>query len=314
MGPVEEARRATAPSALPTARPAAHAMTAGTAPGDPRVALVLEVLAGTPIATAAARWSVDPALAERWVRAFVEAGTARVTNQPNADEASQRDRFLAAVAHELRSPLTVARGWVGMLTEDDGLPDMALCRLEESLDRLGERIEEIELLVAASLGRMPLRPTPLRVGDVVATLPDGPDQVGGDGPEVVLLADPHAYRRIVADLWRAADTAPAPRRRSIEVRRDGAWWALAVRREGDPIDRRRLRALFEPFDHNDDATGVTFGLYLARALTVALGGTVGVEQDEDGAVLWLRTPVAARTDEPPRPTAGGPTDRGDDSR
>ena len=51
-----------------------------------------------------------------------------------------------------------------------------------------------------------------------------------------------------------------------------------------------LQALFEPFDTNDDDTGVTIGLYLARALTVAHGGTLGVEQDEHGAALWVRIP------------------------
>ena len=56
-------------------------------------------------------------------------------------------------------------------------------------------------------------------------------------------------------------------------------------------DPEVLQALFEPFDLNDDDTGVTIGLYLARALTVAHGGTVGVDQDEAGAVLWVRVPL-----------------------
>jgi signal transduction histidine kinase len=51
-----------------------------------------------------------------------------------------------------------------------------------------------------------------------------------------------------------------------------------------------LTALFEPFDLNDDSTGVTIGLYLARALVVAHGGTLGADQDESGAVLWIRIP------------------------
>ena len=61
-------------------------------------------------------------------------------------------------------------------------------------------------------------------------------------------------------------------------------------RDADPIEPRVLQALFDPFDLNDDATGVTIGLYLARALAVAHGGTLGVEQDDDGAVLWVRVP------------------------
>ncbi len=61
-------------------------------------------------------------------------------------------------------------------------------------------------------------------------------------------------------------------------------------RDADPIEPHVLQALFEPFDLNDDATGVTMGLYLARALAVAHGGTIGVEQDDHRAVLWVRVP------------------------
>lgn len=270
------------------------------APGDARVALVLEVLGGTPLRDAAARWSVEPTLAERWVRAFVESGAARVTNQPAPEEASQRDRFLAAVAHELRSPLTVAQGWAAML-EDDEIPIGAVRRVQEALEHLAARVEEVEYLVAASLGRVRLRPAPTRIGDLVAALPDPPDRVGAAGPDAVLSVDVAVYQRVLVDLWEVAGMDPAPRDRAVDLRRDGAWWVLEVRRTGDPIEHRRLRALFEPFDRNADDTGVTFGLYLARALTVALGGSLGVDQDDRGAVLWLRTPAHPISDrEDPR--------------
>ena len=75
----------------------------------------------------------------------------------------------------------------------------------------------------------------------------------------------------------------------------GPWIELRAERDADPIDPVVLQALFEPFDLNDDATGITIGLYLARALTVAHGGTVGVEQDDRGAVLWVRVPATGGT-------------------
>jgi signal transduction histidine kinase len=63
-----------------------------------------------------------------------------------------------------------------------------------------------------------------------------------------------------------------------------------VVREGEPIEPVVLRALFEPFDLNNDGTGVTIGLYLARALTVAHGGTLGVDQDDHQARFWVKIP------------------------
>lgn len=62
-------------------------------------------------------------------------------------------------------------------------------------------------------------------------------------------------------------------------------------RTGSPISVPRLPTLFEPFDHNDDGSSVTIGLYLARALAVTQGGVIGVEQDGATTVLWARLPL-----------------------
>ena len=61
-----------------------------------------------------------------------------------------------------------------------------------------------------------------------------------------------------------------------------------------------LKALFDPFDANDDATGVTDALYLARALVVAHRGILGAEGDSQGTVLYARLPRGPAMDpEPP---------------
>jgi signal transduction histidine kinase len=260
---------------------------------DPRVASVLEVLGGAVPAEVAHRWSVDAALLHRWVRDFVEAGTAQVTNTPDPDAANQRDRFLAAFAHELRTPLAVAQGWVGLLMEGDVSPeelDDSVRRLHGALRRLAERTLDVELLAAASLGRLRLSPRPVPVAELVADLP-GLAGVGGAGPDTEVIVDPDLFRRVLRDLWEAGGARPTPRSLRLEVLTVHPWIELRVVRDADPIDPQVLQALFEPFDLNDDGTGVTIGLYLARALTVAHGGTVGVDQDQDGAVLWVRVPV-----------------------
>jgi signal transduction histidine kinase len=259
---------------------------------DPRVASVLEVLAGKTVGEVAHRWSVDPALLHRWVRGFVEGGTAQVTNTPSADAASQRDRFLTAFAHEMRTPLAVAQGWVAMLDEGDIPPSMladTVGRLDDSLRRLSERVLDVELLASASLGRMRLSPRTTSVGELTHGLKDLAG-VDGEGPEVEVWVDPDLFRRVLRDLWEAGSLRPTPRSLRLEVSTGSLWVDVRIVRDADPIDPSVLQALFEPFDTNDDDTGVTIGLYLARALTVAHGGTVGVDQDEHGAALWVRIP------------------------
>lgn len=259
---------------------------------DLRVSAVLEVLAGSSVGEVAVRWSVDPALVHRWVRAFVDAGTAQVTNRPDPEAAHQRDRFLAAFAHELRTPLTVAQGWVAMLAEDD-VPPAAMARtvgkLEDALGRLAERIVDVELLASASLGLLRLAPEEVTVEALTAGLP-GLTEIGGEGPGAVLEVDPELFRLVLRDSWLAWQARPEPRSLRIDVALVPPWVELRIVRDADPIDTEVLQALFEPFDLNDDGTGVTIGLYLARALVIAHGGTLGVDQDQDGAVLWIRMP------------------------
>ncbi len=144
---------------------------------DPRVTAVLEVLGGSDPGAVARRWAVDPAVLQRWVRAFVDAGAGAVTNRPNPDAARQRDRFLAAFAHELRTPLAVAQGWVAML-EDEELDPMltrTVERLGEALTRLAERTFDVELLAAASLGLLRLTPRTVTVRELV----DGAERRAG---------------------------------------------------------------------------------------------------------------------------------------
>jgi signal transduction histidine kinase len=267
---------------------------------DARVAVVLEVLGGDTPAAVARRWSVDPALVHRWVRAFVEAGTAQVTNTPSPEAASHRDRFLTAFAHELRSPLAVARGWVSMLDEGDIPPTMltdTVGRLDDSLGRLAERILDVELLARASLGRLRLSPRTVSVAELADGLPEL-SGVDGEGPDVKVQVDPGLFRRVLRDMWEAGSLRPAPRSLRLEVTSMSLWVELRIVRDADPIEPSVLQALFEPFETNDDDTGVTIGLYLARALTVAHGGTLGVDQDEHGAALWVRLPRRPAT--PPR--------------
>jgi signal transduction histidine kinase len=261
--------------------------------GEPvgaRVPAVLEVLRGRPTAEVAERWNVDADALAGWVRAFVESGTAQVTGEPAARATEQRDRFLAAFAHEVREPLSMALGWLALLADGDVPPHQAqesLTRLHGALSRVTDRALDVELLAEVSLGRLALAPQLVPVSALVAEV-EGLDSVGGLGDAVEVVVDPALLRRVVRDLWQAAGTAPAPPGRRLDVEQVAGWLELRVTREGTPLDALTSRALLDPLDLNEDATGVRIGLHLARALAVAHGGSVGVD---GGAVFWVRLPA-----------------------
>lgn len=275
------------------------AVPASEEPRDPRVAAVLEVLGGTPLQDAATHWAVDPDLLQRWVTAFVSAGTAQVLNRPDAEARAHRDRFLAAFTFEIRSPLTVAMGWAGLLAEGD-LPPVSFLRtarrLQDALALLADRLFDVELLVAAALGGLRLERQSVTAAEV-CRLPEM-EVIGGDGPTSELYVDPPLFSRILSDLWRAAEHPPAPRALRIETHVVEPWVEVRIVRDGDPIDTDILQALFEPFGREQLSPGMSIGLYLARALTVAHGGSLGMEQGDHQAVLWVRVPLTPDNTEP----------------
>lgn len=260
---------------------------------DTRVSAVLEVLGGRRTFEVAERHGVDPAVLRRWTQAFVAAGTAQVTNRA-APDVTQRDRFLSVFTHGLRSPLAVAQAWVGLLGDLSVEPtsrEQALTRLQGALDLLDERTAEVELITAAMLGRLNAAPSLVSLEELADSF-TLPEDIGGEGASTLLCVDPDLFVRVLRDLWRAAvTTRPAPSKVWLEVHRAPPWVDVRVVRTGDPIDSSTAQALFDPFDARDgQSSGVTLGLYLARAIAVVHGGQVGMEQDDTHAVLWVRVP------------------------
>lgn len=258
---------------------------------DLRVSMVLAVLGGRLVEDVAQEWDIEASLLHRWVRDFLVAGSAAITNRPDPDEARQRDRFLTAFAHEMRTPVTAARGWAMVLAEGD-VPEAQVPatfdRLSESLTRLSEYILDIELAASASLGRIRVAVEAIPAATLGEGIPGSPGV--REGADLTVHADPRLLRRVIRDLWDTAHRDPAPDQVSIDVVEAGAWQEVRVVRQGHPISPMVLKALFDPFGTNDDATGVTIGLYIARALTVAHGGFLGAEGDDQSTVLLARLP------------------------
>lgn len=258
---------------------------------DLRVGMVLDVLGGRSVEDVAEEWDIETSMLHRWVRDFLVAGSAVITNKPDPDEARQRDRFLAAFAHELRTPVAVAQGWAMVLEEGDVPEDqvsVAVHRLSDALGRLSEHIRDVELVAAVSLGRIRVGLEAVGVADLCRDLAGSPDV--RTGADLTVWADRELLNRVLRDLCATAHRDPAPDEVTIDVVETGSWHEIRVVRHGTPISPIVLKALFDPFGTNDDATGVTVGLYLARALVVAHGGFLGAEGDDHSTVLLARLP------------------------
>lgn len=258
---------------------------------DPRVSMVLAVLGGRPVDDVAHEWDIDSSLLDRWVRDFLVAGSGVITNRPDPDVARQRDRFMTAFAHELRTPLAAATGWATLLCLGEVPGDQMTAAHERVLDaltRLTEHVVDVELAAAVSLGRIRVSIEPVQVASLAKDLTGSPRV--RHGSHLTVHADRTLLGRVLRELWTTAHRDPAPDRVDIDVVEAGSWHEIRVVREGVQIGPMVLKALFDPFGANEDTTGVTLGLYTARALTVAHGGFLGAEGEEQRTVLLARLP------------------------
>lgn len=73
-----------------------------------------------------------------------------------------------------------------------------------------ERTLDVQLLAAASLGRLTLSPQRVAVGSLVEELP-GITTVAGERPELTVTVDPALFTRVLRDLWDAGSARPTPR-------------------------------------------------------------------------------------------------------
>jgi heavy metal sensor kinase len=239
---------------------------------------------------------------------------------------SQQRRFLADTSHELRNPLTVIRGNLGLLRQDVDADNRVIAALEAEAEaaRMSRLVDSLLLLARADAGQE-VQHSPVRLDELVdqvvtraRTVADGRQlRLAGRAPATV-RGD---YDRLTQVLWNLVENALryTPRGKAIElslerVEREAV---LAVADEGVGIAPEHLPHVFERFYRVDKARsrqsgGSGLGLAIVDYLVGAHGGTIDVTSvPERGTRFTIRLPLAdeapGRVGRPRRRRPGRPT-------
>ncbi len=214
----------------------------------------------------------------RVLRAFAEAASTalagrRLVEQASAAEAVDRLRtaLLAAVGHDLRTPLAGVKAAVSSLRQDDvaWTPEETselLATIEDSADRLQGLVSNLLDASRLQAGALSVAAAPVGLDEVVARAVAGAagrDRVDVDVSESLppVVADAGLLERVVANL---VDNALRHGGGRVAVRASPA--ALEVVDHGPG-----LAALPDPFTSD---RGVGLGLFVVRGFVEAMGGTV----------------------------------------
>ena len=207
--------------------------------------------------------------------------------EPLAEMDRTRTALLAAVSHDLRSPLASAKASVSAL-RGVGVawsePERAelLATADESLDRLTRLVENLLDMSRLQAGALAVFPQPVGLEDV---LPAVLAELGPDGARVGLRlpaelpevsADPGLLERILANLVaNALRHSPADRPPLVSASALGDRVEVRVVDQGPGVPESQWQRIFVPFQRlgdRDNTVGVGLGLALSRGLAEAMGG------------------------------------------
>ncbi|MCB5908877.1 ATP-binding protein [Streptomyces pinistramenti] len=263
-----------------------------------------------------------PASEHRVLTAFAAHLTAAVERARLAEAAAEvepvraanrmRTALLAAVGHDLRTPLAGCWAAVSSLRSDDvdfSPEDRAelLATAEESLAKLSRLVDNLLDMSRLQAGALTLHLEPVALTEVLPTaldtLPDSPPQalvnVVTQGLETApdVLADPPLLERVLANLVsNAVRHSPAGRPVTIGASALAARVELRIADRGPGIQLTHWERAFEPFQRlgdTDNTTGLGLGLALSRGLTEAMGGTLTPEDTPGGGLTMVVSLPAA---------------------
>ena len=243
------------------------------------------------------------ALEQRRLTAEAEAA------RPIAEADKMRTALLAAVSHDLRTPLASAKASVTSLRSHDvqwspADRDELLATADESLDRLSRLVDNLLDMSRLQAGALAVFPRPADLAEIVARSLDdiGPTSkavtldIPDDLPEVAV--DPGILERVIANLTANAlrysppGTPPALTGSALGDRVE-----LRVIDRGPGIPEDSRNQMFVPFQRlgdTDNTTGVGLGLALSRGLTEAMGGTLEPDDTPGGGLtMTLSLPIAS---------------------
>ncbi|MFJ3214412.1 ATP-binding protein [Kitasatospora sp. NPDC086801] len=224
-----------------------------------------------------------------------------------------RTALLAAVSHDLRTPLAAALASVGSLRSPDvefSPEDQAelLATADESLVKLTRLVDNLLDMSRLQAGALTLHLSETHLDEILPraldSLPDpyAPIQPLDLDTAPPVLADPPLLERVLANVITNAlryNAPGAPVLVTASHHADQVEIRVIDRGPGiAPEERDRVFLPFQRLGDTDNTTGVGLGLALSRGLAEAMGGSLEVEDTPGGGTTMLLTLPAAAREEP----------------
>ncbi len=223
-----------------------------------------------------------------------------------------KSTFISVISHELKTPVSLIKGYAGTLARTDVTPDPDFVResaeiIVEEADRLTELIDNLLDASRIQTGALSMDPQPVDIAAVAQKtverfrtqtdrhqfILDFPDDLP------LALADERRLRQVFDNLIsNAIKYSPRGGKITIGARRREDKIMAFVQDEGVGISEEELDAIFESFYRVDSSLrrstqGAGLGLFLVKAIVQAMGGDVWVQsRPGQGSAFYFTLPIA----------------------
>jgi signal transduction histidine kinase len=199
-----------------------------------------------------------------------------------------RTRVLAAMSHDLKTPLTRLRLRAELLDDDD------------TRERFERDLGEMQAMVGDALSALrgldaPAASVPVDVMALLETLQADQAAMGHEvtiegRAHAPLIGDPARLRRCVGNL--VENAVAYGERARIEVDDRPETLTLRIRDDGPGIPQDMLERVFDPFfrlesSRSRETGGTGLGLSIARDIARAAGGEVSLQNNASGGLTAL---------------------------
>jgi len=227
-----------------------------------------------------------------------------------ADADALRTAILAAVSHDLRTPLASIKASVSSLRDDEVAwsPEetaLFLGTIEDETDRLTGLVANLLDMSRLQVGALKLVRDVVGFDEVVpkalASLPDGGRGLVVEVPETLprIDVDPGLLERAIANIVsNASGLAPPDCPVRVSGSTAGGRVELRVIDRGPGVERQDRERMFRPFQRLGDGTsrdGIGLGLAVAKGFVEAMDGELSVEDTPGGGLTMVLAFPAAST-------------------
>jgi PAS domain S-box-containing protein len=230
---------------------------------------------------------------------------------------SEQTEFISTASHEMRTPVAIIEGYLGMLMNPatatiDARAMSYAEKAHEASKRLGRLFQDLLDVTKVDDVREHLELSLIDAGAAAAQITDQfqmkasekglklayMNQQNGDGikslqPVHIIYADLYQLNEILGNIIENAIKYTKQGGVAVSVESTGSRVRFVVRDTGVGIPAEDVPHLFQKFyrvDNSDtrEIGGTGLGLYLIKKLAENMGGTIGVESDYGhGSTFWV---------------------------